>query len=634
MNRFHRRRFLRTVAFGAAALVLLAAFWTRVLGADTPKVINNDKSHVLRIDHGPDNRRKESGWRSAMREIPDANKFTIANETKGAPNKNGWYTSVLTVVNTPDGLVCVYRRSDSHNCVLGDIMVARSTDKGRTWTDHQSVAHADVWNEGGMWIAPQLSRLKDGRLVIICDFGRRTSNQDYPMLSQWQKPDRGMSNHLFWSRDNGKTWDGPHKIDDVGGEPSYIIELSDGTLMFTRTESSDTDKIWNPPLPWGGNYYRNAAVVSSDGGKTWARRSVISDDPLQGDAEVGLVEIAPKSLLAVTRIGFGGGSFGQPSRFIYSEDNGQTWGRQTLTPIYGQRTAVHKLQSGKLLVTYRNYWGAPGTYALAFDADEKLPYEPASFLWDEERTTIKDGTMTISTEEGPQKGAIFALYPAQAPDSRVEFEAELRVESADVNGVHISAGCDVKFEPRRISLNNRPSDGFEIDATQWHKYRIVREAGTIAIYVDGELKLKKPATGLETRLVRFGNRQAGLWFPATNNPAGLQHIIGESAAPKFKFGNASVSHWRSITVKVENKNDHSIEWKWSARDGYPDQFRRDRIVRLDRNGSFKQGNSGYSGWTQMPDGTIVIADYTNGNPPAPMPFARAYITTEEFLTRK
>jgi len=55
-------------------------------------------------------------------------------------------------------------------------------------------------------------------------------------------------------------------------------------------------------------------------------------------------------------------------------------------------------------------------------------------------------------------------------------------------------------------------------------------------------------------------------------------------------------------------------------------------VRLDRTGSRSPGDSGYSSWTERPDGTVVIVDYTTGNPAAPVPFARAYLTTEDFLT--
>ncbi|MGE0130242.1 MAG: NAD(P)-dependent oxidoreductase [Blastocatellales bacterium] len=316
--------------------------------------------------------------RAAMREIPGSQKFLIANETEGSPDKKGWYYHVLNVADTPEGMLCVYRKTDAHTALISDIMSARSTDGGRTWTDHKLISQSDVWNEGGLWVAPQLTKLRDGRLVIIADFGRRTTGQDWPMLSQWQKPDRGMSNHLFWSKDNGKTW-----------------------------------------------------------------------------------------------------------------------GRAQLAPIYAQRPIIRRLQSGKLFVTYRNSWGTPGTYAFAFDQNEKLPYQPSSFIWDESRTTIKDGAMTIKTEEGRERGVIFALYPAQAPDSRVEIEAELRVEQAAANGVHISAGCGVRFETNRISLTDKPEEGFELDTTRWRKYRIIREpgreAGTISVFVDGELKMKRGA---------------------------------------------------------------------------------------------------------------------------------------------
>jgi hypothetical protein len=58
-----------------------------------------------------------------------------------------------------------------------------------------------------------------------------------------------------------------------------------------------------------------------------------------------------------------------------------------------------------------------------------------------------------------------------------------------------------------------------------------------------------------------------------------------------------------------------------ARDGIPDQFRRDRFVRLGRNGTFAAGDSG----------SIVIVDYTTGDEGKLPPFVRAYLTTEKEL---
>ena len=566
-----------------------------------------------------------SSYRHTMKAVPETSKFTIAdnkNDEYCPFSEEGWYYSQAGVEATPDGLVAVYRRSDFHTANSTDIMVAYSSDKGKTWEGHHSIAHADVWNEKGCWVAPQLSKLKDGRLVIIADFGQRTSGQNWPMLAQWQQPDRGMANYLFWSYDHGKTWEGPVKADEVGGEPGYITELSDGSLLYTRTQSKETDQLWNPPMPWGNIYYYNEAVISTDGGKTWPIVATLGDDPHQGDCEVGTTEMSAGKLLAITRIGMGNGAFGQPSRFAYSYDGGRSWTDHQLSPVYGQRPIVHTLQSGKLLVTYRNKWGTPGTYALLFDPEEELPYEPASFIFEENRCTLSDGVMTLNTEEGIQKLVTFTFYPAQAPDSRVEIEAEIRVDEADINGCNLSAGCYVSIRPDKVSLGDRPEESFSLDATQWHRYRIVRENKTISIYVDDELKLQTATEGLETRMVQVGNRQV--------KGANFYQIGNEQDTG---WGTKALSHWRALSVKVENQNDYDIDWTWDPAKGYPDQFRRDRIVLLDRI-SASAGHCGYSGWTQMEDGTIVIADYTvggNGGPPAAMPFIRAYVTTEEAL---
>lgn len=551
-----------------------------------------------------------------MREIPADRKVTVARDVypadSGSPNPKGWYHSVAGVVSTPEGLVATYRRSDSHTAVTTDIMVAYSADGGRSWDGHHSISHRDVWQDQSVWIAPQLSRLKDGRLVIIVDAGQRRSGADWPMLASWQKPNRGMSNHLFWSHDNGRTWKGPFQIDDVGGEPGYIVELSDGALVYTRTDSAVTDKLWNPPQPWGDIYYKNTAVFSDDGGWSWQRTAPISDNPFQGDCEVGVVELEPGHLLAVTRIGFNNGGYGQPSRLIHSYDNGKTWdaANARLAPFYGQRVIVNKLQSGKLLATYRHRWGAPGSYAVVFDPEADAGFQPSIFVWDESRVELTDDALTIRSGEGRAAAVDYSLYPAQTPDSKVEFEAELRVEESGRNGTVIGAGVWVHIQPERVFLGDRPDAGFAIDATQWRRYRIVRADGRLRIFVDGEQELDEDVSGIENRYVHFGNR--------TDRGYRL---------------NQSVSHWRSIRAKVDTPGDYSMDWSWTPGSGYPDQFRRDREVLLDRS-----SDSGYSAWTQLPNGEIVILDYTNeslagsSSSEGPQTFLRSYRTTEAFLS--
>ena len=467
-----------------------------------------------------------------------------------------------------------------------------------------------------------MSRLSDGRLVIICDLGHRTSHDDWPVLARWQeRPPRGMWNYLFWSDDNGKSWSEPVECDDVGGEPGYIAELHDETLLYTRTETARSELLKDGPQPWGDIYYRNRAVFSDDRGKSWNRMSLITDAPFHGDCEVGVVELEPNHLLAVTRIGFGGGRFGQPSRFVHSHDGGKTWEAPTLAPFYGQRTIVKKLRSGRLLVTYRNRWGTPASYAFVWDPEETLPYEPNAFIWDETRCAMSDGVMTLKTDGTRETQVLFGLYPALNNDSDVDIAATVRVGDENSQGALISAGCLVRIAPDGVFLMKDSSEsieasgtllkepaaaqgqsGFAHDGTRWHDFRLLRKEGSIQIFVDGELKLERP--------------------------------VGEYAVREVRFGSdlRSVNHWRSVRAKVENPGDYSIDWSWDASSGkFPDQFRRDRMVVLDYT-----GDSGYSGWTQREDGSIVIVDYTNDDSGwagalAPQPILRAYLVEEEDL---
>ncbi len=553
--------------------------------------------------------------------VPDSAKFTVTlNDYPGLtnPNPRGWYYKCANVVLAADGaLVASFQVSDNHTSLLSYIMVARSADGGRTWTGHRTIAHASVWTDRAIWVVPQMCVLKDGRIVIVCDRGQRSPSQNMPMLSDWQKPDRGMSNWIFWSSDHGRTWTTGEKIDSVGGEPGYVLEQSDGTLAYTRTSSKKTDLLRNPPAPWNDIYYRNEIVFSDDRGKSWARTAWLADSPFHGDCEVGLAELAPNQLIAASRIGLGNGRFGHPSRLLYSDDGGRTWPRAEPAPFYGQRVHLGKLRSGKLLATYRNVWGTPGSRAVVFSPNERLGFQPNSWILEENRCELTPDALTLRTADGKRGAVDFSLYPAQDDRSRVDITATLRVEQADLNGCALSAGCWVRFLPDRVCLAGRPEAGFALDARVWHTYRIVREDGIITVAVDGKEMLREAVGTLWVREVHFGNRAL-------------------SATDYAK--NSAVTAWRAVAVKVTNAQDTSIDWSWEPSKGYPDQFRRDRTVRLDH--AYSQ-DCGYSSWTQFPDGRIVIVDYTNdgrlegfSSDQGGSQLVRAYLVRESDLVRR
>lgn len=556
--------------------------------------------------------------------VTEENKFTVSltGYPLHNPSPRDWYHSVANVVSAPDGsLVAAYRLSDNHLALQTYIVVARSEDGGKTWGGHRSIASANVWQDQRAWVAPQMSVLKDGRIVIICDLGHRDPGDNWPMLVQWQKPGRGMWNYLIWSHDSGKTWSEPQKVDDVGGEPGYIFEMSDGTLGYTRTSSTVTDKLKNPPMPWGNNYYRNEVVLSRDGGRTWPETHWLADSPWHGDCEVGVMELSPGCLIAATRIGLGNGEFGHPSRLIFSDDGGKTWPRDTPAPFYGQRVHLGKLQSGKLLATFRNRWGTPGNRALVFDPKEDLGFQPTSFIVDEARCELSRDALTIRTGEGQHEAVEFSFYPAQDNNARVEIETRLRVDAAEKHGVAISAGVWLRFMPDQVSLADRPSASFALNTREWHTYHIVRENGRVSVFVDGREMMREPIDDIWVREVRFGNR-------------------GVAREGDLYSANRGRSHWSRFNVVVKNPDDYSIDWRWDPSKGYPDQFRRDRVVVLD-NAFF--ADTGYSSWTQQLDGRIVIMDYTTGElrsfghageDKAKSPFIRAYLVTEADLVRR
>ncbi|WP_127586363.1 sialidase family protein [Paenibacillus koleovorans] len=557
--------------------------------------------------------------RKQMLQIPDANKHLVAFE-------EGVYISFPGVAKTKDGLVCSYLRSDSHKKKTTDIMIARSEDGGLTWTDHQVIAHADVYEQGCIYVVPRINALSNGRLVMICDKGQRTPNGKFYKLSTWVL-NKEMVNELFWSLDNGITWDGPYEIDNVGGEPEYIQELSNGTLMFTRTEVAYTDEraainqaVYNDledkekyeTMTGMKVYYQSVAVFSEDSGVTWSRTAYLANNPLYSDAEAGFTEISPGNLLAVTRCCDCVGRYGQPSRMLRSRDYGATWDHGVLAPFYGHRPTIGMLHSGKALAVFRNRPGTNATYAFVFDPHETFEYEPNSFIWDEADCTLEQDSLTIRTYEGREHAVQFILYPAQHDTSRVEIETELRLEEADENGCCISAGCRIRFMPGRICLADRPETGFDCRTDRWHRYRIIREGEELTIHVDGELKLQASTRGISTRAIHFGN--------AHFEP----HLTG----------NESISHWRSFSLQVDNPDDYSIRWHWNAAQGYPDQFRRDRFVKLDHCFSTFGGDNGYAQWTQLEDDSIVILDYTRPSPSDMYPYIRSYVIHENQLVNE
>ena len=134
-----------------------------------------------------------------------------------------------------------------------DITLCRSTDDGETWTFSPGTVDWDPEgeNHAGRFAEIGIARLPDGRLLasLRVEFPR-TIGHSFE------------GTYVTTSGDQGKSWSRPQYISNAGEVQAYPTVLADGRVLLTYTHYHH---------PFGV-----AAIVSSDGAKTWD-----SEHPIQ-----------------------------------------------------------------------------------------------------------------------------------------------------------------------------------------------------------------------------------------------------------------------------------------------------------------------------------------------------------------
>ncbi|MFO7637092.1 MAG: sialidase family protein [Clostridia bacterium] len=139
-------------------------------------------------------------------------KFTVSRD-------DSIYEAFPDLVLTASGkLVCVFAECTHH----GDrsftrIVTRHSNDRGRTWGEKMPVTEA---TKGFPYYnCPRISKLDDGRLVMACDRGYNPTNT-------------GGRNFLWFSPDEGMSWEGPVEAPLSGIVPDKLLELSTGRWIL------------------------------------------------------------------------------------------------------------------------------------------------------------------------------------------------------------------------------------------------------------------------------------------------------------------------------------------------------------------------------------------------------------------
>jgi sialidase-1 len=240
-------------------------------------------------------------------------------------------------------LVVTYQESDSHGGgPVSTIVVRRSTDEGRTWSDRAVVAQLTDRQRDGWLNCSRLVRLRDGALLLTVD----CIPQNPPPGAHHFWCDNRAVVWLFRSEDNGRTWVGPRKTSVAGGIVPSIRELSDGALLIGIT-SFEEDNNW-----------RQYQVVyrSTDQGRTWTGPTVVAKHPQRQPNEGDFVELPTGEVLCYMRDDEPGMKNGLKA---ISRDGGRTWGELYGSGpwVYSGRPAAALLSSGEVFLTTRV--GAP-----------------------------------------------------------------------------------------------------------------------------------------------------------------------------------------------------------------------------------------------------------------------------------
>ncbi len=264
--------------------------------------------------------------------------------------------------------------------VHGGTELARSTDRGKTWTLAGSIlpptAEPPTSNFLKLTLAP------DGETLYA--YGARLHRRP------GQKFGEGANDAvLCTSTDAGRTWSAPSVVPmpcDCATEVSFgALPLSSGRLLAPAATLPSKDRLGERVL----------VAISDDAGRTWGGHATVFHDP---DGKLGyfehkLAEFAPGHVMAVCWTVTLGDVVDRPNSFALSRDFGATWGPARPTGIMGQTMAPIPLGGDRLLVLYNRRYGDQGIVMnlVAFtDQEWEVHYEGIMFDARAKRTRPDD----------------------------------------------------------------------------------------------------------------------------------------------------------------------------------------------------------------------------------------------------
>lgn len=255
-------------------------------------------------------------------------RFVVSNDTSV-------YEAWPDVALTEGGaLFCVFCECTSHgDRSYSRVMYTKSLDRGRTWSPKQPLSEPTHSDGSICWDCARVTRLKDGRLAVVCAYIDR-------------KSEAGAEIYLWMGDAEGEHFSEPRNLHLQGIVPDKVLELASGRWIVACH---------------GGGYdgFKNLQqrlYYSDDKGETWTGPIVVARDERYNLCEASILEVEPGKLVCFMREN---SSMGYECFCCLSEDSGETWGPLYLIPLDGcHRPVAGFLDTGEIMITYRYRPGA------------------------------------------------------------------------------------------------------------------------------------------------------------------------------------------------------------------------------------------------------------------------------------
>ena len=248
-------------------------------------------------------------------------KFTVSKD-------DSIYEAWPDVVQTDSGkLICVFSECDHHlDRENARIMITESLDRGRTWSAKKPFT--EKGKKDSYFNCARISKLNDGRLVIICD-----------KLDGFDKENTALT-YVWYGDKEGESWSEPVIFPFNGIVPDKFLQLKNGRMIISNHSRNENNNKLEQHL-W----------YSDDEGQTWSDRVTVASDDRYNLCEGSILECGDNILVCFLREN----SFkGYDMMKVISYDNGETWGEVASTPVDGAHRPVSGfLADGSVMVTYR-----------------------------------------------------------------------------------------------------------------------------------------------------------------------------------------------------------------------------------------------------------------------------------------